>query len=136
MGRAERWAKKGKELDKKLSFDKVEYLDLKPGQNILRIVPPHGDDEDDDFWKEVIVSYNVGPNEKMIKRPDQYGKPDPVADEIAKLRKLGDEANGFTDHGEADTMRDAVEALFTAATLRDRGRGCRGGVGGPGRGGG
>lgn len=93
MGRRERWAKKGKELDKRLSFDKVEYLDLKPGQNILRIVPPFGDDEDKDFWKEVQVSFNVGPNEKMIVRPDQYGKPDPVADEIARLRKLGDEAS-------------------------------------------
>ncbi len=93
MGRRERWAKKGKEIDKRLSFDKVEYLDLKPGQNILRIVPPFGDDEDADFWREVIVSYDVGPNNKMIKRPDQYGKPDPVADDIAKLRKLGDEAS-------------------------------------------
>jgi hypothetical protein len=93
MSRAQRWAKKGKELGKRLSFDKVEYLDLKPGQNILRIIPPFGDDDDKDFWKEVQVSYNVGPNEKMIVRPDQYGKPDPVADEIAKLRKLGDEAS-------------------------------------------
>jgi hypothetical protein len=115
--RAERWAKKHKELDQQLKFGSVEYLKLKEGANIIRLFPPMGGRED--FWVELMKSYNVGPNGKSIVRPDQFGKPDPVADDIARLNALGDEASKTR----ASAMKGKTRILMFAIDRSDEAKG-------------
>jgi len=73
-------------------FEKLEYFKPQPGLNKIRIIPPPSNRMD--FWAEVYKSWGVGPSYRgPIIRGDQYGKPDPVADLIEKLKSQGDAAS-------------------------------------------
>lgn len=84
----------------------VEYLKLKPGANILRLLPPHGDRED--FWIERKVRFGIGPNGKKIFSPLDPNAPDPARDEFNRLMALGDEQSKKMAHD----MREKKRALM------------------------
>lgn len=90
------------------NFGRPERWKPEVGQNRIRIIPPYGDRLD---WEaDVQKSWNVGPNFRgPIVRPDQFGKPDPVADLIAKLQD-GDEAD--RKRAEAMKAKGSIECFI------------------------
>lgn len=105
--RVDKWMKRHEQLKKETSFGDVNYVKLKEGPNQMRIIPPKEPRED--FWLEVEKSFNVGPNSKVVTRPSQYGLPDPVSDDIAKLKKLeGDDVA----QKRADAMKAKKRAMM------------------------
>lgn len=77
----------------RMSYQKLQYLKLGVGKHRIRILPsPKGMKLP---WSEFLRASNVGPNKQMVTPPSQYDplKEDPLMEEIARLEKLGDEAN-------------------------------------------
>jgi len=94
-------------------FAKLTYFKFKEGVNRIRIIPPFGDRME--FHSEAEQSWRVGPSYRgPITRADQYGQPDLVADEINRLKNLGDPAS----LARADQMR-AKKNLFCFILDRD-----------------
>lgn len=106
MSRVDRWLQRAEELKKETAFGDVNYVKLKEGPNVMRIIPPKEPRED--FWLEVEKSFNIGPNSKVVIRPSQFGLPDPVSDEIAKLKAAGDEIS----MKRADAMKGKKRAMM------------------------
>ena len=125
MSNVDRWTKRAAEIAAETSFGETTYLQLKEGPNVIRILPPPPGRED--FWLEYQKSYNVGPNGKVIVRPDQFNLPDPVADEIARLKTLTNE-KGEPDQAalkRADMMKAKKRAAMFAIARAEEAKGAQ-----------
>lgn len=71
---------------------KYPRLKLTSGRWVVRMLPAHPSREGVFFLKN-FEAFNVGPNNKKIIPPGQFGLPDPLADELQKLKALGDKAS-------------------------------------------
>lgn len=73
--------------------NKVQYVKLTPGKYTFRILPPP---EGMPLpWLEYKQVSNVGPNNRVVTPPHQYDPsiPNVIAEEVARLEALGDEAS-------------------------------------------
>ena len=71
---------------------KYPRLKLSTGRWVIRMIPAHPSREGVFFLKN-FEAFNVGPNNKKIIPPGQFGMPDPLADELQRLKALGDKAS-------------------------------------------
>lgn len=81
------------------NFERPTYFKLSEGLNRVRLIPAHGDRIE--FHTEVLQSWGCSPTNSYkgpIIRGDQFGKEDPVAEEIARLEAIGDEASKKRAH--------------------------------------
>lgn len=125
MSNVDRWTKRAAEIKAETSFGDTNYLQLKEGPNVIRLLPPPPGRED--FWVEFQKSYNVGPNGKVVIRPDQYGLPDPVADDIARLKSATNE-KGEPDQASmkrADMMKAKKRAAMFAVARAEEAKGAQ-----------
>lgn len=123
MSNVDRWLDRHQELKSETSFGDVDYIKLKDGPNVLRIVPPK--EPRADFWIECEKSFSVGPNNKVITRPSYFNLPDPVEDEISKLKKLVN-SEGKPDeiaNKRADAMKGKKRAMMWVIARADEGKG-------------
>jgi len=67
-------------------------LKLVEGKTVIRMLPPF-EGRDGLFFARVMESFNVGPSGKKIIPPSQFGLPDPLMDEIQRLKASGDKAS-------------------------------------------
>lgn len=81
------------EEKQRISYEKIKYVKLGPGKHVLRILPPPAGMNLP--WKKYIVARDVGPNKCRVVPPHQYDPslPNPLDDEIERLKGLGDEAS-------------------------------------------
>ncbi len=115
-----RWAKKHQELQKGSGeWKERTRFDLKPGLNVIRIIPAKLPRED--FWVELLKSFSIGPNNKTVTRPDQFGLPDAVADEIERLNSLEDEAS----KARASKMRAKKRAVMMVIDRNEEEKGAQ-----------
>lgn len=71
--------------------ERPKFWKPKNGNNTIRILPTVGDR--DLHYVETLVSYNVGPNNKVVNHPSDPDAPNPLMEHIHELEKQGGKAN-------------------------------------------
>lgn len=97
--------------------DEYQKYTAKKGDNAIRILPRHEDEEARSYSEEVWVHYNVGPDRASVLCPQKMaGAPCPVCEERVRAERRGDEEA-------SKEMRPGRRIIFWILDRKDEARG-------------